>query len=266
MKTLYIGETRKDFLENWKSHHQDLVVPKIGMPAELEFYQRMCKQTRQCFTITNPVELRIEYASTIGIPGFNHSTTKIIHDGYNYSWRQIQKEHHEVLTQGHRRLISKVTNNLSSEDRLKVEAFVDFNYKLDCNKPEYFRMLQHMKTFETDKNNNPLFLINLFSNITYLKKKEDCTLAIKMPDGKVLFYKFNVYSKTVSDFGPFSQREISILQLLTHGLSSKQISNLLFISPHTVDTHRRNMLEMTNCVDTTALIVYCRMLGIYLVG
>ncbi len=84
-----------------------------------------------------------------------------------------------------------------------------------------------------------------------------------MPDGKILFYKFNVCSNTFTDFGSLSEREVSLLQLLSQGLSSRQIADIMFISPHTVDTHRRNMLEITNCADTTALIVYCRMLGIY---
>lgn len=154
-------------------------------------------------------------------------------------------------------------NSCKPEDSIKVEAFMDFHYKLDENKPEYFRMLQHFKVLQADKTFRPVFLMNICSDITYLKKKDDVTFAIKMPAGNVNFYKFNVYNKTVSDFGPLSNREISILKLLSCGLSSRQIADILFISPNTVDTHRRNMLEMTNCVNTTALIVYCRMLGIY---
>ncbi len=264
MKTIYIGESRKDFLENWKSINQDLVVPKFGMPADLEFYERMCKQNKQGSTITNAVELRIEHVNLEIISrGFNHSAHKFIREGFNYSHQQIPKHLVDFLVLGHRTIIANATRSIITRERLKVEAFFDFNYKLAENTPYYFRMLQHMKTFKADINYNPLFSINLFSDITYLKKKEDGTLAIKMPDGKVLFYKFNDYSKTVTDFGSFSEREITLLQLLARGLSSVQIADLLFISPHTVDTHRRNMLEMTNCVNTTALIVYCRMLGIY---
>src|SRR5665647_600218 len=255
MKTLYVGEARKDFLENWKSLNKDLIVPKFDVSSELKFYQRMSEQNRQGFSISNMDELRIEYVYMGGISrNLNHTAHRFIQDSYNYSWQQIPKEYHEFLTQVQRRLMLNAMNSCKPEDSLKVEAFLDYKYKIAENKPDYFRMLQHISVFEADKNNHPIFLINQFSDITYLKKKEDCTLAIKMPDGKVLFYKFNVYSKTVSDFGQFSEREISILQLLAHGLTSKQISDLLFISPHTVDTHRRNMLEMTNCVDTTALI------------
>ena len=47
MKTFHIGESRKDFLENWKSINQDIVVPKFGMPSELTFFERMCEQNRR---------------------------------------------------------------------------------------------------------------------------------------------------------------------------------------------------------------------------
>jgi DNA-binding NarL/FixJ family response regulator len=40
-----------------------------------------------------------------------------------------------------------------------------------------------------------------------------------------------------------SSREREILQLLTQGLSYKAISNRLFISPHTVRTHLKNIYE-----------------------
>jgi len=263
MKTLYVGEARKDFLENWKSINRDLIIPKFDMPSELKFYQRMSEQNRQGFSISNMDELRIEYVYMGGISrNLNHSAHKFIQDSYNYSWQQIPKEYHEFLLQVQRRLVLNAMNSCKPEDSLKVEAFVDYKYKLAENKPECFRMLQRISVFEADKNNHPIFLINQFSDITYLKKKEDCTLAIKMPDGKVLFYKFNVCSKSVFNFKSMSEHEITIVHLLARGLSSKQIAEILFISPHTVDTHRRSLLEITNCVDTTALIIYCMMLGI----
>src|SRR5208337_2321346 len=104
--------------------------------------------------------------------------------------------------------------------------------------------------------------INLISDINFLKRKVDSTFAIKLPDKKVFFYKYSVQTKTVFDFGAMSEREFAVLKLLARGLSSRQIADMLFISPNTVDTHRRNLLEMTSCVDSTALVVYCRMLGI----
>ncbi len=44
---------------------------------------------------------------------------------------------------------------------------------------------------------------------------------------------------------PLSDREFEIVRLVALGMSSEQIAEKLFVSPHTVSTHRRNILEKT---------------------
>lgn len=56
--------------------------------------------------------------------------------------------------------------------------------------------------------------------------------------------------------------EPRVLHTLGEGKNTKQIAEELHLSPHTVDTHRRKLLAKTNCVDTTALVTYCRMVGL----
>jgi DNA-binding CsgD family transcriptional regulator len=43
---------------------------------------------------------------------------------------------------------------------------------------------------------------------------------------------------------------------------SKEIAEILFISPHTAHTHRRNLLERTNCINTTGLVTYATLMGL----
>ncbi len=53
----------------------------------------------------------------------------------------------------------------------------------------------------------------------------------------------------------FSQREKEILELLIKGNTSEKIARTLFISKHTVDKHRSNMLQKTGAKNTAELIV-----------
>ena len=53
-----------------------------------------------------------------------------------------------------------------------------------------------------------------------------------------------------------SDREIEILLLITQNKSSKEIGEILFISKHTVDTHRRNILEKTGHESTAGLVPF----------
>jgi DNA-binding CsgD family transcriptional regulator len=59
-----------------------------------------------------------------------------------------------------------------------------------------------------------------------------------------------------------SDREKGVLRLLAEGKESKEIGDLLFISHHTVDNHRRSMIAKIGVKDTTGLIQICKMAGI----
>lgn len=56
----------------------------------------------------------------------------------------------------------------------------------------------------------------------------------------------------------FTPRETEILHLLREGLGSKQIAEKLFISKHTIDTHRRRMLSKATCTNTIELLDFAR--------
>src|SRR5690606_21158579 len=59
------------------------------------------------------------------------------------------------------------------------------------------------------------------------------------------------------DFIPkITRREKEILQLVTEGLTSSQIAEKLFISPYTVETHRKNLMEKFDVSNMTAIIKY----------
>jgi DNA-binding CsgD family transcriptional regulator len=64
---------------------------------------------------------------------------------------------------------------------------------------------------------------------------------------------FNTYSQKLLN-GGISNRERDVIRLLIQNYSSKEISAKLNISPHTVDTHRRNILKKLNISSTGELI------------
>ena len=49
-------------------------------------------------------------------------------------------------------------------------------------------------------------------------------------------------------------REIEVLEMLSHGLSSKDISERLYISPNTVEYHRKQLLRKTSSHNVAELI------------
>jgi len=57
-------------------------------------------------------------------------------------------------------------------------------------------------------------------------------------------------------------REREVLHLLAVGKSNKDIAGLLTLSPHTVETHRRNILEKLNLHGLAELILYAVRKGV----
>jgi DNA-binding NarL/FixJ family response regulator len=110
----------------------------------------------------------------------------------------------------------------------------------------------HQGTFiEICADGKPAITFDILTDITDIKKDNTMTLTMSKGHqvGCVLYFP-------VEDKVDFSKRELEILKLVAEGLSSKQIGERLFISSHTVDTHRRNMLKKTGQKDTTALVYY----------
>lgn len=53
-----------------------------------------------------------------------------------------------------------------------------------------------------------------------------------------------------------SDREQEILRLICSGLSNQEIGDQLFISKRTVDKHRSNIMDKTDCKNTAGLVMY----------
>lgn len=54
----------------------------------------------------------------------------------------------------------------------------------------------------------------------------------------------------------FTAREKEILQLLSEGLSNKEIADILYVSERTVVGHKSNMLAKTGCKSAISLLAY----------
>lgn len=55
---------------------------------------------------------------------------------------------------------------------------------------------------------------------------------------------------------PLSERELDVLKLFANGLNFKQIAEQLAISPRTVETHKKNILEKLGLANTIEMVKY----------
>jgi len=114
----------------------------------------------------------------------------------------------------------------------------------------YRNILKQAYLFYSDVPYSTVFIFLLHTNIDQFHKRNgyhqyagNDMSNFRLPDEKLLL------------LGPqFSAREFEIIKLLEEGLSSDQIGKKLFISPHTVNTHRRNMLRKAGKINTADLV------------
>lgn len=71
-------------------------------------------------------------------------------------------------------------------------------------------------------------------------------------------YSFHHSDKKITEGSILSDREKEILRLVEQGKKSKEIANFLFLSSHTVDKHKKNMIERIGAKDTSSLLHICK--------
>jgi len=64
------------------------------------------------------------------------------------------------------------------------------------------------------------------------------------------------HSSQTTEQEQLSEREIEVLKLLVAGLSNKEIADKLFISIHTVISHRKNISQKTGIKSQAGLTIY----------
>jgi len=53
-----------------------------------------------------------------------------------------------------------------------------------------------------------------------------------------------------------SDREIEVIKLISDGLTNKQIADQIFLSTHTVNTHRKNIMHKLGIKNTAGIVIY----------
>lgn len=134
-----------------------------------------------------------------------------------------------------------------------INVVWQYNFRFKKKSGEYINLMEQVYFLETDSNFKPTLLLG---NIITLGSQDILPLRASLR-----LYKDNI-SETVfskkftnpdSSINHVTVREMDILRNLANGKTSKEIGEALFISPHTVDTHRRNLLAKLKCKSVVEL-------------
>jgi hypothetical protein len=122
----------------------------------------------------------------------------------------------------------------------KGRLFISFNLRMRNAASNYANLFVQEYMFFSPIPHKAVFLIQVITNIDWYKMKKD---RFHLYAGNDLSL-FRFPDKSLLEIGPdLSYREFEIIRLIESGLSSKEIADKLFLSIHTVNTHRSNILE-----------------------
>jgi DNA-binding CsgD family transcriptional regulator len=122
---------------------------------------------------------------------------------------------------------------------------------------KYKLILHQSIPIETDENGALTYFINIHTNIEHITTINSRKMSFFGFNGMPSFIGVDPYEDHNFKTGEniFTARETEILRFIASGLTSKKISEKLFISEHTVKTHKQNILSKTTCKNFTELIV-----------
>jgi DNA-binding NarL/FixJ family response regulator len=93
----------------------------------------------------------------------------------------------------------------------------------------------------------------------FLNKSMESSLLIEsllqVSEGKKIFPSMAFKATKIESDSPLSDREVTILKLIAKGLTSEEIAGQLHISPLTVKSHRKNMIQKLRAKNSSELLV-----------
>jgi len=222
-----------DFIESYlpsgflKIHPDDPIMLKLEeLTGENDQYFQVFDlgQMRFLFTSKNILHL-------IGV------TPEEINPGH-YTQR-VHPEDEEKLGQARSRVYKMEKAIFQAQ---KGSVLTSYNLRIRNAEGDYNELFVQDYMFFSPIPHKAVFLIQVITNIDWCKMKKD---RFHLYVGNDLSL-FRFPDQALLDIGPgLSYREFEIIRLIEAGLGSKEIADKLFLSIHTVNTHRSNILEKT---------------------
>ncbi|RCT54390.1 LuxR C-terminal-related transcriptional regulator [Winogradskyella sp. KYW1333] len=233
----------------FKSYDKPSLETHIKKIIELDKY---LPYSSTFFCVTNTQTLSFEYVSKNYNSCLGLKPEELLEKGMRYFWSRIHPEDLENWLKALNQLMEFTLGNIKIKDR--QNANYTWNYRFKNADGIYVNIVQNTTPLAFDSQEKPIIGL---AHYTVLDPgiKLEISASAKLLNDKQEYETiyFNTYSQKLLN-GGISNRERDVIRLLIQNYSSKEISAKLNISPHTVDTHRRNILKKLNISSTGELI------------
>jgi DNA-binding CsgD family transcriptional regulator len=135
----------------------------------------------------------------------------------------------------------------------KEQLVFQYNYRFLNRHDRYSNVMEHVYVQEVDSNGDIALLLG---NVIHLGDGDILPIksAMNLHRNDIVETVAMKTYNTISGSFKLTRREMDILKNLASGKTSKEIGAQLFISQHTVNTHRRNLLNKMNCSSVVEMV------------
>ncbi|QNF31968.1 PAS domain-containing protein [Adhaeribacter swui] len=248
-----VSDTFQELLQKWKSQSYDDV--RINYDDFIQSNPLLQTFLNMGACVTWIIDLR-----TLRFPFISSNVKQLV----GYDVQQFLGQGVPFISQiMHPRDLPKAAKlaNIIWDFLLAVPPAQRQNYKFNGDyrivKPDgsVVRVLEQNSILQLDRKGNITHLLGAVSDITHWKKTDDSIVSITCTEDDTCFFcsSDDAYLKPQV---MLSKREKEIVRLIAEGYNSKFIADKLFISFHTVNTHRQNIIEKTHTKNTSGLVQF----------
>ncbi len=146
-------------------------------------------------------------------------------------------------------------------------------YRIKDKNDNLRTMLLQTMVLTQDDNDNIQHVLTIHSDVSHLKIMSTSKVSFIHLNNGTSFYNLNpnkpfeVQIKSPSEtslYDALTKREQEVVHYLAQGYDANYIAEHLFLSIHTVRTHRKNILRKTKCSNVAELVAQCLMSGLIL--
>ena len=150
----------------------------------------------------------------------------------------------------------KIFNHFSSDEKLNHKMISEYRMLNALN--QYVRLVEQYQVLKLDEKGQLWLAFNIVDVSPNQGESEPSkSQLLNFRTGKI--FPFDAPQKVTFEL---TKREKEILGLVKNGLLSKEISNKLSISVHTVNTHRQRFLEKLGANNSMEAVVFASKFGL----
>lgn len=166
-----------------------------------------------------------------------------------------------IVVQEVYRDLTDIIYNAPPEDKKSYQ--LQYNYRFRRKSGEYVNLMEQLYVLETDDEGRGALILGnptIVDTTQVLPLRGSAKILREKSVSETVFLR--TYTRSRTSLCDLTPREMDILRHLSMGKSSRQIGENFFISPHTVDTHRRNLLKKLGCKTVVELARFAFQNGI----